>query len=171
MYGNGETPSNLNLKDDENTKKLKSENKIIKLQEDEYELEMSLYNNNIEFKVIQNSPMASCYYKEKYTYEKIKEISYIYHPKYKDIESIYQYYKEKILLKKEINLILSEDKNIMCLKYQIISNDDEIDVEIKIKKFNLEKHDIDYALMKEVEKLKKECQKNEKIICSKMKIF
>ena len=164
MYGNGETPSNLNLKDDENTKKLKSENKIIKLQEDEYELEMSLYNNNIEFKVIQNSPMASCYYKEKYTYEEIKKISYIYNPKYKDIESIYQYYKEKILLKKEINLILSEDKNIMCLKYQIISNDDEIDVDLQLKKFNLEKHDIDYALMKEVEKLKKECQKNEKII-------
>ena len=43
----------------EKAKKLKSENKMLKLQEDEYQLEMSLFDDNsIEFKVTLNSPMA-----------------------------------------------------------------------------------------------------------------
>ncbi len=41
-----EKPFNQCLKDDESAKKLKSENKILKLKEDEYQLEMILYNNN-----------------------------------------------------------------------------------------------------------------------------
>ena len=47
------TTENPFIKNDETAKKLKSENKILKLQEDEYQLEMSLYNNNsIELKLL-----------------------------------------------------------------------------------------------------------------------
>ena len=102
---------------------IKSENKTIKLQEDEYQLEMSLYNNNyIEFKITLNSPMATCYYIEKYNFETIKEISYLFHRKFNDMEAVYQYYKEKIF-PKEINLVLSSDKNIMSLMYKKIVDD------------------------------------------------
>ena len=167
MFRTEDTPSkqeNIDLKDDENAKKIKSENKILKLQEDEYQLEMSLYINNlIEFKVTLNSPMATCYYTEKYDLKTIKEISSIYNKKYKDMEGVYQYYKDKILIK-NINLILSQDKNIMSLMYQKNVDDDVIDVELKLKKIIFKKDDINQALMKEVEQLKKLCQKNEKII-------
>ena len=48
--------------------------KYLKLQEDEYQLEMSLYDNNsIEFKVSLNSPMATCYFIENYNFETIKK--------------------------------------------------------------------------------------------------
>ena len=134
---------------------IKSENKTIKLQEDEYQLEMSLYNNNyIEFKITLNSPMATCYYIEKYNFETIKEISYLYHRKYNDMEAVYQYYKKKIF-PKEINLVLSSDKNIMSLMYKKIVDDEMIDVELKLKKIIYKKEDIIQGLMKEVEQLKK----------------
>ena len=137
------------------TTPIKSENKIIKLQEDEYQLEMNLYNNNnIEFKITLNSPMATCYYIEKYNFETIKEISYLSHRKYNDMEAVYKYYIEKIF-PKEINLVLSSDKNIMSLMYKKIVDDEMIDVELKLKKIISKKEDIIQALMKEVEQLKK----------------
>ena len=79
---------------------------------------MSLYDNNyIEFKVNLNSPMATCYYIEKYNFETIKEISFLSPKKFTYLERVYQYYKEKVF-HKEMNLVLSPDKNIMSLKYQ-----------------------------------------------------
>ena len=155
--------ANSNLVDDENAKKIKSENKILKLQEDEYQLEMSLYDNNsIEFKVILNSPMATCYYIEKYTFEKIKEISFLFHKKFKDSETVYQYYKDRVF-KKEMNLVLSPDKNIMSLKYQKNVDDEMTDVELKLKKIMSQKDDIVQALMKEVEQLKQNDKKNDEL--------
>ena len=146
------------------TTPIKSENKIIKLQEDEYQLEMNLYNNNnIEFKITLNSPMATCYYIEKYNFETIKEISYLYHKKYNDMETVYQYYKERIF-PKQINLVLSSDKNIMSLKYQKVVDEEMIDVELKLKKIISKKEDIIQGLMKEVEQLKKKEISNEKKI-------
>ena len=116
-------------------KKLKSENKMLKLQEDEYQLEMSLYDDNsIEFKVILNSPMANCYYIENYDLKTIAEISLLLLRKYKDMEAVYQYYKVRILSGREMNLVLSPDKNIMSLKYQKIVDDEEVPVELKLKK-------------------------------------
>ena len=146
------------------TTPIKSENKIIKLQEDEYQLEMTLYNNNnIEFKITLNSPMATCYYIEKYNFETIKEISYLYHRKYNDMETVFQYYKEKIF-PKQMNLVLSSDKNIMSLKYQKVVDDEMIDVELKLKKIISKKEDIIQGLMKEVEQLKKKEKYYEKKI-------
>ena len=111
------TTENPFIKNDETAKKLKSENKILKLQEDEYQLEMSLYDNNsIEFKVSLNSPMATCYFIENYNFETIKKISFLFHNKYKDSEGVYQYYKEKIFARKEINLELSPDKKYNVFK-------------------------------------------------------
>ena len=137
------------------TTPIKSENKKNKLQEDEYQLEMTLYNNNnIEFKITLNSPMATCYYIEKYNFETIKQISYLYHRKFNDMETVFQYYKEKIF-PKQMNLVLSSDKNIMSLKYQKVVDDEMIDVELKLKKIISKKEDIIQGLMKEVEQLKK----------------
>ena len=129
----------MKLKMSENAKKIKSESKMLKLQEDEYQLEMSLYDDNfIEFKVALNSPMATCHYMEKYNLETIKEISFLSHKRYNNIEAVYQYYNDKIFAGKEMNLVLSPDKNVMSLIYKKIVDDEIIDVELKLKK-NIEK--------------------------------
>ena len=155
------------MSEPEKAKKLKSENKILKLQEDEYQLEMSLYDDNsIEFKVTLNSPMANCYYTEKYDLEAIVDISLLLLRKYKDMEAIYQYYMEKILSRKKINLVLSPDKNIMSLKYQKMVDDEAIDVELKLKKKMAEKDDIVQALMIEVQQLKKKLYNKKKKLMS-----
>ena len=136
---------------------------MLKLQEDEYQSEMSLYDDNcIEFKVALNSPMATCHYMEKYDLETIKKISFLFHKKFNNIEAVYQYYKEKIFAGREMNLVLSQDKNVMSLMYKKIVDDETIDVELKLKKKILKKDDIVQALMKEVEQLKKTVTEQEK---------
>ena len=145
------------------SQKIISENFKVFLQEDEYILEMTLYSNNcIEFKIIESSPMASCYYLEKYDLEKINLISPIIQ---RDMERVYQYIKRK-LQRNKINLLLSENKNIMYINYKVRMDEDEeeIDVKLELKKSILKDDDIVKVLMKEVEQLKKECNKNEKII-------
>ena len=153
------------MSETEKAKKLKSENKMLKLQEDEYQLEMSLYDDNsVEFKVTLNSPMANCYYTVNYDLETIKQISFLTNRKFNNIESVYQYYKEKIFSGREINLVLSPDKNIMSLKYKKTVDEEEIDVELQMKKKMAEKNEIVQALMKEVEQLKKTVIHQEKKI-------
>ena len=117
---------------------------------------MSLYDDNsIEFKVALNSPMTNCYYIENYDLKTIVEISLLLLRKFKDMEAVYQYYKVRILSGREMNLVLSQDKNIMSIKYQKIVDDEEVPVELKLKKKMAEKDDIVQALMKEAQQLKK----------------
>ena len=80
------------------------------------------------------------------------------------METVYQYYKARILSGREMNLVLSPDKNIMSLKYQKIVDDEEVPVELKLKKKMAEKDDIVQALMKEVLQLKKKEKDNEEKI-------
>ena len=146
----------MKLKMSENAKKIKSESKMLKLQEDEYQLEMSLYDDNfIGFKVALNSHMPTCHYMEKYNLETIKEISFLSHKRYNNIEAVYQYYNEKIFAGKEMNLVLSPDKNVLSLMYKKIGDEEIIDVKLKLKKKILKKDDIVQALMKKVEQLEK----------------
>ena len=58
----------------ETSEKEESINLNVLFQEDEYNVELILYRNNIiEFKVKLTNPTASCYYTEKYNLEEIKE--------------------------------------------------------------------------------------------------
>ena len=147
------------MSNNEDLKIIESKKFILFLEEDEYQLDMSLYNNNyIEFKIIQNNPLASCYYIEKYNLEAIIKLTKNF---YEDMIEAYQYFKNIFLKKiqeKKINLFLSEEKNLMYIKYKTIKNEiNEIEVELKLKKINLNKNDNDIVpvLMKEIKQLKK----------------
>ena len=147
------------MSNNEDLKIIESKKFILFLEEDEYQLDMSLYNNNyIEFKIIQNNPLASCYYIEKYNLEAIIKLTKNF---YEDMIEVYQYFKNIFLKKiqeKKINLFLSEEKNLMYIKYKTIKNEiNEIEVELKLKKINLNKNDNDIVpvLMKEIKQLKK----------------
>ena len=121
-----------------------------KLQNDEYSLELAIYSDNsIVFKITQNSPAASCYYVEKF---KIAKIPFLFCEK---IEDAFQFYKNEIKNNK-INIILSQDKNIVTIHYKaIVNNYFEKDVNLELKKKNLEKEDIINILRGEVEQNKK----------------
>ena len=137
--------------------------KIVKLQNDEYLLEMALYSDDfIEFKITQNSPTAACCYIEKFNFKKITDISYL-NPNKLDMKKVYNIYK-KILNDLKINLILSQDKNIMTIHYKTTVNYEDTDVNIELKKKALKDEDIINKLMKEVDELKKENEKMKKDI-------
>ena len=139
--------------------KIESEN--FKLQNDEYLLTMALYSDDfIEFKLIQNSPNASCYYIEKFNFEKITDISNL-NPKKLDMKKVYHIY-QRILKNEKINIILSQDKNIITINYKISANYEEEDVNLELKKMELEKEDIIDILKKEVEKNEKKMEELQK---------
>ena len=147
----------------------KIESETFNLQEGEYQLEMTLYNDDtIEFKIIQNNAVATCYYIEKYNFEKITKISYINRDFCDGMKEVYQIYKT-IFKDKKICLILSQDKNIMNINYKtMVNNIKEKEVNLELKKKDLEKDDKINALLKEVENIKKES--NEKYIYYEKKI-
>ena len=139
--------------------KIESEN--FKLQNDEYLLEMTLYSDDfIEFKITQNSPTASCYYIEKFNFEKITDISNL-NSKKLDMKKVYHIY-QRILKNEKINIILSQDKNIITINYKISANYEEEDVNLELKKMELEKEDIIDILKKEVEKNEKKMEELQK---------
>ena len=119
-------------------KKIESEN--FNLQDGAYQLEMKLYcDDYIEFKIIPNSQLASYYYIEKYNFEKIKKISFF---TCDDMKKVYQIYKN-IFKSIKINLILSQDKNIMTLNYKrIVDFIEEKEINLILTKKELEKQDI-----------------------------
>ena len=142
----------------ESITKIESEN--FKIQNDEYLLQMTLYPDDfIEFKITQNSPTAACCYSEKFNFKKITDISYL-NPNKLDMKKVYNIYK-KILNDLKINLILSQDKNIMTIHYKTTVNYEDTDVNIELKKKALKDEDIINKLMKEVEQIKKQSQEKD----------
>ena len=135
----------------ESITKIETEN--FKLQNDEYLLEMTLYSDNfIEFKITQNSPTAACCYTGKFNFEKITKISFLLCD---NMKKVYQIYK-KILNNNKINIILSQDKNIMTIHYKTLVNYyEEKEVNLELKKKNLEKEDVINIIKKEYEENKK----------------
>ena len=139
----------------ETPEKIESITSNILLEGEEYQIELTLYSDDIiEFKVKLNNPTASCYYTEKYNLEQIKEKALLHKP---DMRKVYEFYKRRFE-NKNINLLLSEE-NKMYIKYKTTIDDDETEIKLELKKENLEKGDFVGVLAKEIEQLKKKRKK------------
>ena len=135
----------------ETSEKEESININVFLQQEEYNVELILYSNNIvEFKVKLTNPTASCYYTEKYNLEEIKEKASLFH---QDMKAVYGFYKRKFQNRK-INLLLSQDKK-MNIYYKTNTDGEEMEVQLELKKIDLKEEDKVDFLAKEVEQLKK----------------
>ena len=84
---------NIHWKDNENIKKLESQNKIHSLKDEEYILVIGLKDNY--FKIIQKSPMASSPYIEQYDLETIKIFSFIIKDNVIAIHKKVKFFQEK----------------------------------------------------------------------------
>ena len=134
----------------ETPEKIESITSNILLEGEEYQIELTLYSNDIiEFKVKLNNPTASCYYTEKYNLEQIKEKASLHK---QDMKKVYEFYKKKFENNK-INILLSEEKK-MYIYYKTTNEDEEMDIKLELKKENLEKGDFIGVLAKEFEQLK-----------------
>ena len=160
LQGPAKPISTLN---DEESQKI-TETKIyeIKLEKEEFELFLNLYNLSfIEFKVMQKDTIPSCYYVEKYNLENINKVSFTF---CNNLKEVFQFYC-KILQKNKVKLLFSEEKNKIYLNFKnIINFDEEVDANIELKEVKLSKDDIFQELIKEVIKLKKGTNNNNSLI-------
>ena len=122
---------------------------------EEYELIMNLYNIYIEFKLIKKNIIYPYYYKQKYDLENINKLLYTF---FKEIKDVYNFY-DKILNKNKVKLILKEDKINLNFK-NIINLDNEIETNLELKKIKINKDDILYILINEVNILKNKLNEN-----------
>ena len=134
---------------------IESKSYNLSLLNEEYELIMNLYNKYIEFKLIKKNIISIYYYKQKYDLENINKLLYTF---FKEIKDVYNFY-DKILNKNKVKLILKEDKINLIFKI-IINLDNEIETNLELKKIKINKDDILYILINEVNILKNKLNEN-----------
>ena len=140
-------------KDEENQKILETKSFEIKIENEEFELFLNVYDSSyIEFKVMQKDTIPTCYFIEKYNLENINKASYTF---CKELKEVFQFYC-KILQKNKVRLLFSKEKNQIYLNFKnIINFDEEVEANIELKEVKLSKDEIFQELIKEVIELKK----------------
>ena len=136
---------------------IESKSYNLKLEEIEYELIMSITQDNyIQYKLIQKNTIASSYFFVEYDLSIINKLLYVF---FKEIKDIFNFY-DKILNKNKVKLVLSKERNKMCLNFKnIINFDEEVDTNLELKEIKLKSEDMIYILFKEVQCLKTEMKK------------
>jgi len=122
------------------------------LSNEEFKLTMNLFNSFLEFKLQQKDSIQNCYYKEKYDIQTINELL---NSSYKNIREVFDFY-DKALNEKKINLIKTENKNIINLNYKAVSIlGKEVETNLELKQIKLTKDEINTILLDEINSLKK----------------
>ena len=148
------------LNNEESHKIIETKTFEIKLEKEEFELFLNVYDSYLEFKVMQKDTIPTCYYIEKYSLESINKESFTF---CNNLKEVFQFYC-KILQKNKVRLLSSEEKNAICLNFKnIINFDEEIEANIKLKEVKLSKDEIFQELIKEVIKLKKGTKNNNEL--------
>ena len=142
---------------------IESKSYNLSLLNEEYELIMNINNIYIEFKLMKKNIICPYYYKQKYDLENINKLLYTF---FNEIKDVYNFY-DKILIKNKVKLILIEDKINLNFK-NIINLDNEIEINLEFKKIKINKDDILYNLINEVNILKNKLNENKE---NKMKEY
>ena len=142
---------------------IESKSYNLSLLNEEYELIMNINNIYIEFKLIKKNIICPYYYKQKYDLKNINKLLYTF---FNEIKDVYNFY-DKILIKNKVKLILIEDKINLNFK-NIINLDNEIEINLEFKKIKINKDDILYNLINEVNILKNKINENKE---NKMKEY
>jgi hypothetical protein len=118
---------------EENEKKIiESKSYNLKLEQNEYELTMTITQDNyIQYKLIQKNTIALSYYFFEYDLSTINKLLYVF---FKEIKEIFNFY-DKILNKNKVRLVLSKEKSKIYLNFKnIINLDEEVETNLELKK-------------------------------------
>jgi len=142
---------------------IESKSYNLSLLNEEYELIMNLSNLYIEYKLIKKNIIYPYFYKQKYDLQNINKLLYTF---FNEIKDAYNFY-DKILINNKVKLILIDDKINLNFK-NIINFDNEVETNLELKKIKINKDDILYNLINEVNILKNKLNENKE---NKMKEY
>ena len=133
---------------------------ILSLENEEYELKMSLSESFIEFKLVQKKVIADFYYEEKFDLSTINKFLFT---TFGDLKTAYENY-DKALNFKKVNLIKSNNKTIYLNLKIPVNIFEEKDTNLELKQLKLDKIDGFPILLNEFNEMKKKINEmNEKI--------
>ena len=136
-----------------NNKILETKSYKLSLQNEEYELTMNLTEAFIEFKLIPKL-VSDFNYKSKITLSIIKENKYLI-KEYTELKKAYEVFDKKFI-KKKIKLIKLKEDSINLNYINNVDDEEEVEVNIELKKFKIEKGDEYPMIRKKIEELEKE---------------
>jgi len=142
---------------------IESKSYNLSLLNEEYELIMNLSNLYIEYKLIKKNIIYPYFYKQKYDLQNINKLLYTF---FNEIKDAYNFY-DKILINNKVKLILIDDKINLNFK-NIINFDNEVETNLELKKIKINKDDILYNLINEINILKNKLNENKE---NKMKEY
>ena len=129
---------------------------ILSLENEEYELKMSLSESFIEFKLAQKKVVSDFYYEEKFDLSTINEHLF---SKFEDLKTAYENY-DKALNFKKVKLVKSNENTIYLNLKITVNIFEEKDANLELKQHKLDKND-GFTILLKMEK--KADEMNEKI--------
>ena len=134
---------------------------LLSLENEEYELKMSLSESFIEFKLIQKKVISDFYYQEKFDLSTINGCLF---SEFKDLKAAYETYDKALSLKK-VKLIKSRGNTIYLNLKIPVNIFEEKDSNLELKQHKLEKNDDGFSiLLNDIKEMKKKNNEmNEKI--------
>ena len=117
---------------------------------EEFELAMNLTNLYIEFKLIKKNIISPYYYQEKFDLQNINKLLYTFFNELKEVFN----FCDNILINNKVKLILLKDN--INLNFKNTSNsDNEEEPNLELKKIKINKDELLFILLNEVNLLKK----------------
>ena len=134
---------------------------LLSLENEEYELKMSLSESFIEFKLIKKNVISDFYYQEKFDLSTINGCLF---SEFKDLKAAYETYDKALSLQK-VKLIKSKGNTIYLNLKIPVNIFEEKDSNLELKQHKLEKNDDGFSiLLNEINEMKKKNNEmNEKI--------
>ena len=150
----------MNSITEETIEPLDSKSYNLSLQNEEYELTMSLTESFIQFKLVPK--IFSGFYNEssKITLSIIKENKYLIND-FTELKNAYLYFDERKFKKNKIKLIKQKEDSIY-LNYTNNVDDEEKEVNIELKQFKIEKGDINPMILDQIKELRSKISEVEK---------
>ena len=131
----------------------------LSLQNEEYELTMNLTESFIQFKLVPKI-VSEFYYKSEINLSIIKEKKYLIN-EYTELKKAYETFDKKFIRKKVKLIKLKEDSINLNYKNNV-DDEDDVEVNIELKQFKIEKGDINPMILNQIKELKNEISEMKK---------
>ena len=130
---------------------------VLSLNNEEYELKMSLTESFIEFNLVPKNAISDFYFNEKYELSTINENKYLI-KSFKELKEAFEIF-DRLFKDKRIQLVKLKEETIN-LNIKIPSYFGEEETNLELKRYKMNKEDVYPLLLNEIKEIKKELLEN-----------